>query len=68
VWAPAIAVQNLAENAAMLIMIGLYTVAARAGVPILHIAAYFGIGLSLAMGALWVYRTRSRYRLVAIQS
>ena len=64
----AIAVQNLAENGAMLIMIGLYTLAARAGVPILHIAAYFGAGLSLAMGALWLYRARSRYRLVAIHS
>jgi hypothetical protein len=29
----AIAIQNLAENATMLIMIGLYTVAARAGTP-----------------------------------
>jgi LPLT family lysophospholipid transporter-like MFS transporter len=63
----AIAVQNLAENGAMLIMIGLYTLAARAGIPIVHIAAIFGIGLSLAIGALWLYRARSRYPVVAVQ-
>lgn len=59
----AIAVQNLAENGAMLLMIGLYTLAVRAGMPIVHIAALFGVGLSLAIAALWVYRRRSRYRL-----
>jgi LPLT family lysophospholipid transporter-like MFS transporter len=62
----AIAVQNLAENGAMLLMIGLYTLAARAGIPITHIAAVFGAGLSLAIGALWVYRARSRYRLAPV--
>jgi LPLT family lysophospholipid transporter-like MFS transporter len=59
----AIAVQNLAENGVMLLMIGLYTLAARAGFPIVHIAAVFGAGLSLAIAALWLYRVRSRYRL-----
>jgi LPLT family lysophospholipid transporter-like MFS transporter len=58
----AIAVQNLAENGAMLLMIGLYTLAARAGVPIVHIAAVFGVGLSMAIGLLWLYRARSRIR------
>jgi LPLT family lysophospholipid transporter-like MFS transporter len=64
----AIAVQNLAENGAMLLMIGLYTLAARAGVPIVRIAAVFGVGLSLAIGALWLYRARSRYRVAAVPS
>jgi MFS transporter, LPLT family, lysophospholipid transporter len=62
----AIAVQNLAENGSMLLMIGLYTLAARAGIPITHIAAVFGAGLSLAIAALWVYRARSRYRLAPV--
>ena len=56
----AIAVQNLAENAAMLLMIGLYTLAARAGFAVVHIAAVFGIALSLAMGLLWLSRVRGR--------
>jgi LPLT family lysophospholipid transporter-like MFS transporter len=56
----AIAVQNLAENAAMLLMIGLYTLAARAGVAVVHIAAVFGIALSLAVALLWISRVRGR--------
>jgi LPLT family lysophospholipid transporter-like MFS transporter len=64
----AIAVQNLTENGAMLLMIGLYTLAARAGVPIVRIGAVFGVGLSLAIGALWLYRARSRYQLAAVPS
>jgi LPLT family lysophospholipid transporter-like MFS transporter len=56
----AIAIQNLAENATMLIMIGLYTVAARAGTPVRGIAAAFGLALAAAISALWVYRMRSR--------
>ncbi len=56
----AIAVQNLAENTAMLVMIGLYTLAVRAGTPIVGIAGIFGAGLALAIAALWVHRIRSR--------
>ena len=56
----AIAVQNLAENSAMLLMIGLYTLAVRAGVPIVSIAGLFGVALAVAIGALWVYRARNR--------
>jgi LPLT family lysophospholipid transporter-like MFS transporter len=56
----AIAVQNLAENAAMLLMIGLYTLAVRAGVPVVNIAAVFGSALSLAIALLWVSRVRTR--------
>jgi LPLT family lysophospholipid transporter-like MFS transporter len=58
----AIAVQNLVENSAMLLMIGLYTLAVRAGAPIAGIAAVFGAALSLAIGALWLSRWRSRGR------
>jgi LPLT family lysophospholipid transporter-like MFS transporter len=56
----AIAVQNLAENSAMLLMIGLYTLAVRAGVAVVHIAAIFGIALSMAIALLWVSRIRGR--------
>jgi MFS transporter, LPLT family, lysophospholipid transporter len=58
----AIAVQNLAENTAMLVMIGLYTWAVRAGTPIIGIAGAFGAGLAIAIAALWAYRLRSRSR------
>jgi LPLT family lysophospholipid transporter-like MFS transporter len=58
----AIAVQNLAENTAMLVMIGLYTLAVRAGTPIVGIAVIFGAGLSVAIGALWLHRMRARSR------
>jgi LPLT family lysophospholipid transporter-like MFS transporter len=58
----AIAVQNLAENGAMLLMIGLYTLAVRSGAPITAIAAIFGTGLSVAISALWLQRRRSRDR------
>jgi LPLT family lysophospholipid transporter-like MFS transporter len=56
----AIAVQNLAENGAMLLMIGLYTVSVRSGGSIAMIAAGFGAALSVAIGGLWVYRARTR--------
>ena len=56
----AIAVQNLAENSAMLVMIGLYTLAVRAGAPIVNIAGLFGVALAVAIGALWLYRVRNR--------
>ena len=56
----AIAVQNLAENSAMLLKIGLYTLAVRAGAPIVSIAGLFGVALAVAIGALWLYRVRNR--------
>jgi MFS transporter, LPLT family, lysophospholipid transporter len=57
-----VAVQNLAENSAMLLMLGLYTVAVRAGIPIVTLAAGFGVILALVMGALCVYRWRNRLK------
>jgi LPLT family lysophospholipid transporter-like MFS transporter len=53
-------VQNLVENAAMLLMIGLYTLAVRAGLSIVVIAGSFGIALAAAIAALWLHRVRSR--------
>jgi MFS transporter, LPLT family, lysophospholipid transporter len=58
----AIAVQNLVENAAMLLMIGLYTIAVRYGAPVVSTAGVFGAALAAAIGALWLYRVRSRGR------
>jgi LPLT family lysophospholipid transporter-like MFS transporter len=52
----AIAIQNLGENATMLIMIGVYALLVRAGVRIDLIALVFGVAFSLAITALWVYR------------
>jgi len=56
----AIAVQNLAENMAMLLMVGFYTLVVRAGAPIPALAAGFGGALTLSIGALWFHRARSR--------
>ena len=56
----AVAVQNLAENSVMLVMIGVYTFAVREGAPITWIAGVFGVSLSIAIAALWVHRVRSR--------
>jgi len=56
----AIAIQNLAENAAMLLMIGLYTLTVRAGAPVNAIAASFGAALGLGIAALWWQQARRR--------
>jgi len=56
----AIAVQNLAENTAMLVMIGLYTLAVHARTPVVGIAGLFGVGLAVAIAALWAHRARNR--------
>jgi LPLT family lysophospholipid transporter-like MFS transporter len=56
----AVAVQNLAENAAMLLMIGIYMLALRAHAPITAIAAGFGAALSLSIAGLWIHRASSR--------
>lgn len=54
----AIAIQNLAENSLMLVMIGLYTVAAHEGLPVRAIAIYFGSALAVAIAGLWAYQAR----------
>ena len=57
-----VATQNLAENIVMLVMIGLYSLGVRAGMPITSLVGAFGGSLALAMSVLWVYRVRSRVR------
>ena len=54
----AIALQNLGDNAFMLVMTGLYTIAAHAGVGVRGTAMEFGLGLSAAIGVLWWRRAR----------
>jgi LPLT family lysophospholipid transporter-like MFS transporter len=60
----AIAIQNLGENATMLVMIGIYALLVRGGVPINLIALVFGVAFSLAVAGLWAYR-RSYLSLAA---
>jgi LPLT family lysophospholipid transporter-like MFS transporter len=55
----AIAIQNLAENSAMLILIGLYTAVERAQLPVQAVAAGFGGFLAIAIGGLWAHRAWS---------
>jgi len=52
----AIAVQNLTEYTAMLVMVAVYTLAVRAGAPITSLAAGFGAALTLSIGTLWLHR------------
>ncbi|HLK70492.1 MAG TPA: lysophospholipid transporter LplT [Steroidobacteraceae bacterium] len=54
----AIAIQNLAENFMMLLMIGLYSVVTRRGASVTSVAASFGVLLALAISALWLYAMR----------
>jgi LPLT family lysophospholipid transporter-like MFS transporter len=56
----AVAVQNFVEYTAMLLMLGLYSLIVRAGVPITALAGGFGALLALAMSALGWYRWRSQ--------
>jgi MFS transporter, LPLT family, lysophospholipid transporter len=56
----AVAVQNLAENAMMLVMIGIYTLLTLAGVPVTVLAAGFGGFLSLTIIGLWMYRAKKQ--------
>jgi LPLT family lysophospholipid transporter-like MFS transporter len=54
----AIAVQNLVENLTMLVMIGGYTLAIRAGGHVSAIAGGFGAFLAAAISLLWIYRNK----------
>lgn len=56
----AIAVQNLGENSAMLLMLGLYSLAVKAGVPVVVIGAAFGSLFALAIGGLWLWDIRRK--------
>lgn len=48
----AIAVQNVFENSAMLIMVGLYTLMVKAGMDVITSASLFGLVVFLAIGTL----------------
>jgi LPLT family lysophospholipid transporter-like MFS transporter len=54
----AIAVQNLGENGAMLIMLGLYSLAVKVGIPVVGVGIGFGVLFALAIVALWVWGRR----------
>lgn len=54
----AIAVQNLGENLAMLLMLGLYSLAVKVGVPVVGIGVGFGGLFAIAIGGLWVWQRR----------
>ncbi|MCG0455795.1 lysophospholipid transporter LplT [Enterobacter cloacae complex sp. ECC445] len=54
----AIAVQNLGENLAMLLMLGLYSLAVKVGVPVVGIGVGFGGLFAIAIAALWVWQRR----------
>lgn len=49
----AIAVQNLAENTAMLLMLGLYSLALSVGISIITIGVSFGLLFTLVVAGLW---------------
>ena len=54
----AIAVQNLGENMAMLLMLGVYSLAVKAGAPVVAIGVGFGALFALAIAGLWVWQRR----------
>ncbi|MGK3631969.1 lysophospholipid transporter LplT [Enterobacter cloacae] len=54
----AIAVQNLGENLAMLLMLGLYSLAVKVGVPVVGIGVGFGALFALAITGLWLWQRR----------
>ncbi|WP_171923004.1 lysophospholipid transporter LplT [Salmonella bongori] len=54
----AIAVQNLGENSAMLLMLGLYSLAVLGGIPAVAIGIGFGVLFALAIAALWIWQRR----------
>ena len=54
----AVAVQNLAENTMMLLMIGIYSLLTFCGASVTALAAGFGAFMSLSIVGLWLYRTR----------
>lgn len=56
----ALAVQNFAENLAMLLFVGGYSAATAAGVPVATTIAVFGVLLLLVIGALAVFRFRRK--------
>ena len=58
----AIAIQNLAENSMMLLMIGVHMAIMRLGASVTGVAAGFGVLLALGIGALWLHAARRARR------
>nr|WP_113864921.1 lysophospholipid transporter LplT [Brenneria salicis]NMN90654.1 LPLT family lysophospholipid transporter-like MFS transporter [Brenneria salicis ATCC 15712 = DSM 30166]RBP66850.1 LPLT family lysophospholipid transporter-like MFS transporter [Brenneria salicis ATCC 15712 = DSM 30166]RLM32167.1 lysophospholipid transporter LplT [Brenneria salicis ATCC 15712 = DSM 30166] len=58
----AIAVQNLGENGAMLLMLGLYSLVVKLGVSVITIGIGFGVLFALAIVLLWVWLIFARRR------
>lgn len=54
----AIAIQNVFENFAMIVMVGLYALMVKAGMPVVASASLFGLVVFLAIGALAWLRVR----------
>ena len=58
----AIAVQNLGENSAMLLMLGLYSLAVKAGLPVVAIGVGFGTLFAATIAALWIWQRNQKAR------
>ncbi|WP_391529940.1 lysophospholipid transporter LplT [Photorhabdus akhurstii] len=56
----AIAVQNLGENIAMLLMLGLYSLVIKIGVPVVTTGIGFGTLLALTITSLWIWNRFQR--------
>lgn len=56
----AIAVQNLGENTAMLLMLGLFSLAVKTGAPIVGVGIGFGVVFALAISALWLWQIKQK--------
>ncbi|MFB5745781.1 lysophospholipid transporter LplT [Cedecea sp. S5-13] len=56
----AIAVQNLGENTAMLLMLGLFSLAVKTGASIVGIGIWFGAVFALAISALWLWQIKQK--------
>ncbi|EMA8631879.1 lysophospholipid transporter LplT [Cronobacter sakazakii] len=54
----AIAVQNLGENTAMLLMLGIYSLAVKLSLPVVGIGVGFGAIFALAIAGLWLWRRK----------
>ncbi|ATG14810.1 lysophospholipid transporter LplT [Providencia alcalifaciens] len=51
----AIAVQNLGENSAMLLMLGLYSLAMKVGFSVVSVGVGFGVVFAVAIAGLWMW-------------
>ncbi|MBM7343617.1 lysophospholipid transporter LplT [Pantoea coffeiphila] len=61
----AIAVQNLGENTAMLVMLGLYSLAIKLGAPPVATGVGFGALFALAIAVLWGWQLAQKRKAVA---